>query len=149
MLVAAPADAAPKHDNSGDSLPPGAVCRVGSTRLRHPFGVLAMAFAPDGRFLATVGAADFRGTPVAVWDAATGRAVARTFVASEGRATPVLAFGQGETLFVTSRRGSVVAWDWAKDERRVLGGAKRSYSSLAITAGGAAAVRADHPRRRQ
>ena len=42
----------PGFDAAGDSLPPGAVARLGTARLRHPGTVRNVAFSPDGSRLA-------------------------------------------------------------------------------------------------
>jgi WD40 repeat protein len=57
-----------------DKLPPGAVARLGDLRWRDPFtygsGIVSLAFAPDGKVLAS--AAD---SGLGVWDVATGTAL--------------------------------------------------------------------------
>jgi WD40 repeat protein len=50
-------------------LPPGAVARVGSTRLRHGHTNLDLSFSLDGKLLASL---DFDGS-VCIWDAASGQ----------------------------------------------------------------------------
>jgi WD40 repeat protein len=58
-------------DTLGDPLPPGALARYGSTRLRH--GSLAwMQFTRDGKYLLSLGERDLR-----LWEAASGKLVAR------------------------------------------------------------------------
>src|SRR5579872_3860664 len=62
--------AAVARDLNGDLLPPGAIARLGTTRLRHHKGkILDAAFSSDGKVLATL-AWDNR---LRIWDAATGR----------------------------------------------------------------------------
>ncbi|MBN9521714.1 sigma-70 family RNA polymerase sigma factor [bacterium] len=62
---------APKADaTAADDAPPRPVARFGSTRLRHAAAVRDLAFAPDGRRLASV-AGD---NTLRVWDADTGEA---------------------------------------------------------------------------
>src|SRR5205807_1184274 len=55
----------------GQALPDGAVARVGSLRLRHRGAVRSLAFVPDGRGLASLGA-DAAANDFHLWDAATG-----------------------------------------------------------------------------
>ncbi|MBA4064191.1 MAG: hypothetical protein C0501_10845 [Isosphaera sp.] len=67
-------DPAAKLDRFGDPLPPGAVARYGTVRLRHGQAPVGLAFSPDGRVLGS--AAD---TPdgLRAWDPETGRQLAR------------------------------------------------------------------------
>src|SRR5581483_11108071 len=57
-----------------EGLPPGAVARFGTLKLRHASYVAAVAFSPDGRLLASGSHTNYGGTDgsVRVWDAATG-----------------------------------------------------------------------------
>ncbi len=70
-----PADPPPKvkADAAGDPLPPGAIARLGSTRLRHGTCVTAVVFSPDGKRIASTG---WDWSP-RVWDAETGEQVYR------------------------------------------------------------------------
>jgi WD40 repeat protein len=55
-------------DAYGDPLPPGAVARIGTTRLRHGATVSSLAYSPDGKRLTSTD-----GYSVGVWDPRTGR----------------------------------------------------------------------------
>lgn len=55
-------------DRFGDPLPPGAVARFGTDRLRHGTAVTAVCFSPDGKWLASAADDD----TVKIWDAAKG-----------------------------------------------------------------------------
>src|SRR5262249_34762098 len=63
----------PKTDQFGDPLPDGAIARLGTVRLRHGSVVHGLAFAPDGK---TVASASNDGT-ARVWDVATGKELQR------------------------------------------------------------------------
>jgi WD40 repeat protein len=71
--VPVPAAAPPPvaRDGHGDPLPPHALARLGTVRLRTPDTFCSLAWSPDGRYLA---ASDYYGT-ARVWDARTGRSV--------------------------------------------------------------------------
>ncbi|MBI3865843.1 MAG: PD40 domain-containing protein [Planctomycetia bacterium] len=62
----------PATDALGDPLPPDAVARIGTVRLRHAAEVSALAFSPDGKRIssATIW------FDVGVWDAHTGQSLA-------------------------------------------------------------------------
>src|SRR5205823_1513416 len=66
-----PPPAAAAVDAQGDPLPPGALARFGTVRLRHGGPVLAAAFSPTESLLAT-GGGDWA---LRLWDPATGKLV--------------------------------------------------------------------------
>src|SRR5581483_1121905 len=71
----------PRTDLYGDPLPPGAVARLGTLRLRHA-DVAALTFSKDGKLLISCS----RDGEVRVWDAATGKLVRRKRLAWKVRA---------------------------------------------------------------
>src|SRR5205823_11625843 len=60
-------------DQFGDPLPPGAVARLGTLRLRHSYPVNFLALLPDGK--TAVSAADDR--YIRIWDLASGKELRR------------------------------------------------------------------------
>jgi WD40 repeat protein len=69
-------------DRFGDSLPPGALMRLGTGRFRHAFSIYSMAYSADGRLLVTGNAGLgtlINNASVVVWDAATGRRIRTWF----------------------------------------------------------------------
>src|SRR5262249_48990348 len=63
-----------KLDRHGDPMPPGAIARFGTIRLRHGVEPVALAFAPDGKLLASISAND---EGMRLWDTVSGKEVAR------------------------------------------------------------------------
>ncbi len=57
-------------DHFGDPLPPGAVARIGTVRLRHAETVYHLAFTRDGKYLASAGRGGIR-----LWETADGKPV--------------------------------------------------------------------------
>jgi RNA polymerase sigma factor (sigma-70 family) len=97
----------PASDLYGDPLPPGALARLGSIRLRPGTEVTALAFSADGRVLASVPIYTNR---VQLWDVATGKPL-RQFT---GHSAPViqLAFSPGGRRLVSgSLDHTVRVWD--------------------------------------
>jgi RNA polymerase sigma factor (sigma-70 family) len=59
----------PRTDPEGEPLPPGALARLGTTRLRHGGPINHLAFTPDGKTLVSCGTGD----GIRIWDVAVGR----------------------------------------------------------------------------
>jgi WD40 repeat protein len=58
-----------RTDLHGDPLPPGAVARLGTSRLQHAGPVHALVYSPDGKWIASAGADKV----IRLWDAETGK----------------------------------------------------------------------------
>jgi RNA polymerase sigma factor (sigma-70 family) len=113
---AAPPDS--RVDGDGDPLPQGAVLRLGSLRLRHRSTLRAVAFAPDGKFLASAG----WGPVIRLWDPATGKQI-REIVGPEGGVDGIAFSREGKLLAGAGMDGAVHLWDAAtgREVRRLEG----------------------------
>jgi WD40 repeat protein len=90
-------------DLHGDALPPGAVARFGTLRLRHRSEVEQMAISPDGSLLASAGAGAH------VWDLKTGQEVER--FRGKLQAEKMAFSADGKTLLSGSEAGVLQQWD--------------------------------------
>jgi WD40 repeat protein len=98
--------APPRTDRTGDALPPDAVARAGTVRWRHGGPVLALAFAPDGKTLASVsGDGSLR-----LWDSSTGREL-RRFLGHKGEVRCVAFAPDGNSLLSGGADGTARLWD--------------------------------------
>lgn len=134
----------PATDLYGDPLPPGALTRVGSVRLRHGDGVWSVAFAPDGRTLAS-GSGDFDPT-IRFWDMVTGREVRRLQISNRihGDGMMSVAFSpDGSKLAAgtsgsgSGGRGSIILWNARTGNHLItFFGHWRAVSSIAFSPDG-------------
>jgi WD40 repeat protein len=110
LALVAPTQAQPTaRDRNGDPLPAGAVIRLGSVRALKPGSVNALAFAPDGKTVATAGA----DRTIRFWDPLTGQELRRC---KEGGDIEVGAgnltwFPDGKTLAAIREPGELCLWD--------------------------------------
>src|SRR5262249_52960064 len=102
--VSAATAAAPPAIDPGDPLPPGAVLRLGSARLRHPVGIDSLVLSADGR---TIASADKYGH-VRLWDAGCGRLL---LTMPWDTAECVALSPDGRTLATAGRERCVRLWD--------------------------------------
>jgi WD40 repeat protein len=101
----------PRTDFHGDPLPPGALARMGTVRLRNPGAVTRLAFAADGRTLASWHGG--QGGSVCVWEAPSGREIRRGPV-PHGRLYDLCLVAEGRSVAVLGNdSGEVFLWDFA------------------------------------
>jgi WD40 repeat protein len=108
---------APKADKSirtdlyGDPLPPGALARLGTVRLRHPSRLDCIAFSPKEKVIASGGPAP----TVCFWDLNTGREVRR--FAGPGEINTVV-FSPDGSLIAGAGHQQIIVWN--SDTRKEL-----------------------------
>jgi RNA polymerase sigma factor (sigma-70 family) len=126
---------APQAEAPRDPLPPDALARLGTVRLRHTGRVWSVAVTPDGKVAVSGG---WDGT-VRIWDVATGKELRRLFADPE---TKPWIFGvavspDGKTLAATTHNRKIYFWDLATGRfLRQLPGHHEQTRSLAFTPDG-------------
>jgi RNA polymerase sigma factor (sigma-70 family) len=101
-----------RADGLDETLPEGAIARLGTTSLRHGDMVRALGFFPDGKTLVS---ADWH--RVHVWDTASGRRL-RTFGDPRGRQFQSIALsGDCRTVALSMSDGPIDIWDATTGER--------------------------------
>jgi RNA polymerase sigma factor (sigma-70 family) len=124
----------PNADRYGDRLPPGAVARLGTTRLRTTASNLA--FAADGRTVLTVAG----GRTLGRWDPATGRLREETHL--PGPFQDGGWFSPDGRLLAVPEDGGLGVWDTATGQRRRL--LPHGAEHVAFTADGRTLAAADY-----
>lgn len=111
----------PRTDLHGDPLPPGALARLGTVRLRHNSAISSLAYSPDGKSIAS-GCHDGL---IHLWDVKTGKEIAQ-FGERQAQESNFSLDGQfiayapdGRTIAVTGREG-VKLWNVSSGQCREL-----------------------------
>jgi WD40 repeat protein len=104
-----------RADIYGDSLPTGAVARLGTLRLRHIVrdgsGAACVVFSPDGKILISGGDVGLR-----IWDVATGKAL--TEVQDNAPVTSAHFSQDGRMLITSDNSGTIRRWQVDKSNVR-------------------------------
>jgi RNA polymerase sigma factor (sigma-70 family) len=118
-----------RTDHHGDPLPPGAIARMGTVRLRRDYqAAYDFAFTPDGKAL--VGARS--GKTVQLWDAATGKPLREL---RQRQSFSSLALSADGKVLATAGAEGITVWDMVnhKPKRRI---ASRDTARIAIAPDG-------------
>jgi WD40 repeat protein len=117
MLLApapGPGQAPARGDAYGDPLPLRALARLGTVRLRHAGYVEAIAFAPDGKTVASGG----REGAIRFWDVRTGKEVL-TLPGHKGGAWTLAFSPDGKSLVSGGPDSTVRQWDVTTGKQRL------------------------------
>jgi hypothetical protein len=109
--------AVPQTEDQDVALPPRAIRELGERRLRQRSSVSAIAFSPDGRWLASCASNPDPG--IRLWDVATGTLV-RTFHAPDGKwynANTVAFTPDGTRVIAGHMDGKLSVWDSQTGQR--------------------------------
>jgi WD40 repeat protein len=136
----APLAARADTDPHGDPLPAGATARLGTVRLRHPGELLALAFSPDGKTLATAGTDKL----IRFWDLASGKELGQCKGHTEA-VSALLFADEGKTLISGGPDGTIRFWNVAerKQTRASEEGSAGVITALALTVDGKTLFSAD------
>ncbi|MDB5306669.1 MAG: sigE 14 [Gemmataceae bacterium] len=112
-----PKDADAKADAGAPSeaLPPSAVARLGSVRLRTAGSVMRLAFSPDGTRLASY-SGDSYDDELTVWDTKTGRALRRVERPGVVRPLAWLPDGRGIALTSSGEGRAPLVWEFTDEK---------------------------------
>ncbi|SRR5579883_939430 len=122
-----------RTDRHGDSLPDGAIARLGTVRWRHGYMVEDLAYSPDGKSIAVVGG----GRDITLWDAETGKEICQ-FPNRIDQPTRVAFSPDGKILATADRLSKLCRlWDVAAGkELRQLRGHQNDVRGIAFSPDG-------------
>jgi WD40 repeat protein len=125
--VAQPPEPAARLDRHGDPLPPGAIARLGTMRLRYTFGAPGLEFLSDGKALVT----GRKGEGFRLWDVAAGKLLARLNVPLVSERIAVAPDGR---WVAGVRQNSIILWEprTGKETTIPLGGEAAHVTALAF-----------------
>jgi RNA polymerase sigma factor (sigma-70 family) len=125
----------PRTDAHGDLLPPDAIARIGTVRMRPTGSVRLLAFSPDGKTIVSA-AGERAGNSISVWDVATGKEV-RQFGSYQEYLAAVALSPDGRVGASSGASAAAVLWDVASGkETRRLKGVENISSAMAFSSNG-------------
>jgi WD40 repeat protein len=140
--MSAPAvSAAARKD--GEPLPPGVLARFGAAPWRDAGYVLSVAFAPDGKTLATCG------QRLCVWDVATGKKIRQVEIPGDNDIQRHVAFSRDGKLLAACLNDTLTVWEAASWKPLwSIKAAKGGFSHLSLSPDGKMVAATSHDGRR-
>ncbi len=141
MMPAVPAQS--RSDALDDPLPEGVIARLGTTRMRHfhppgryCWGIGSIAWAPDGKTIATTTFENTTGVEARIWEASTGKA-RRPLENNLHYGPTFVRFSPDSKTLAAAAGDKIVLWDVATGkEVGQLAGRQGTVDSLVFCDGG-------------
>jgi WD40 repeat protein len=125
-----PASKEPRCDSLGDSLPDGAIMRIGTVRLRHPGCFPSAALSSDGKTIVSAG-----NGLLCFWDSTTGKQTNEVELSFKTSVNQMVYSPNGKMLAIAGQKGTVYLYEveTGKEIRQLAGPRNHVAFSVAFS----------------